>query len=464
VRHEAILILLVSLSILAACASPTLTSAPTPVLTLDLTSHLVTCADLDAAWAVADWPAVLEVMARLEATGLTCGGNSLDSKRYAAHINYGVALENDGEIEAAIEQYLAALAVNGRGHEVLNALSRLNVLPDPTPPACHPGELAPYAPPPASPGAFVSVEGDQLVVDGQPFFIRGVNYYPRHASWDRFLTEGDLNEMAEELDLIASTDLNTLRIFLCYDPLFTCAPEDAVPSPETFAKLDTFIALARKRGLRLIVTLNDFPDLFFRPLYTDWARYDAQTTFIVSRYCDEPAVLAWDLRNEGDLDYGARDGEGKFERETVLAWLAHTAELVRVNDDRHLLTAGWWGDGAEMSNVVDVLSFHHWAGAPELVDRIETLKEKDAQPVLIEEVGFPSWGEHGEASQAQMLGEVIEAAEGSGVTGWLVWTAFDFTPADGQALSQEHCFGLWRADLTAKLALETLSIEAEPSP
>jgi hypothetical protein len=460
-RHRAIPILVIALSIIVACAPSTQTLVPTS----GSISHFATCADLDTAWAAADWSAVLQVLDQLEAAGFTCSESSLAPKRYAAHINYAVVLESDSEIEAAIEQYRAAWSVNDRGQEALDALARLNALPDPTPYSCNPGELAPYISSSASPEAFVSVEGDQLTVDGQPFFIRGVNYYPRHAPWDRFLTESDLAEIAKELDLIAAAGFNTLRIFLWYDPLFTCAPEDAIPNPEIFAKLDAFIALVSERGLRLIVTFNDLPDLVFRPLYTDWAHYDAQTAFIVRRYRDESAVLAWDLRNEGDLDYGAQDGrEGRFERETVLAWLTHAAELVREKDDRHLLTAGWWGDATETSEVVDVFSFHHWTGATELVSRIEALKEKNTKPIVVEEVGFPSWGENGEASQAQMLGEVIGAAESNGVAGWLVWTAFDFMPADEQPTSPEYTLGLWRVDLTAKLALEVLPIETASLP
>jgi hypothetical protein len=443
--------LLLALPATLACISTTPSATPTSTL------NPATCADLDAAWATSDWPEVLRVLDRLQAAGATCAPGPLDTKRYAAHFSYGVALENAGEIDTAVEQYQAALALDGQRQEALDALARLDALPDPTPPACNPGELAPYTP--GSTQSFVQVEKDQLIADGQAFFVRGLNYYPRHAPWDRFLTEGDLDEMAEELDLIADAGFNTLRVFLWYEPLFTCAPEEAEPNPETFAKLDALIALASERHLRLIVTLNDLPDLHFRPLYTDWTRYDAQTAFIVSRYRDEPAILAWDLRNEGDLDYGARDGRGRFEREAVLAWLAHAAEIVRANDDRHLITAGWWGDAAETASVVDVLSFHHWTDAAELESRIGALRKNTAKPVLIEEVGYPSWGEGGETFQAETLEKVIDAAEESQAAGWLIWAAFDFAPIDGQPDSPEYHFGLWRPDLTPKPALDALKAQ-----
>lgn len=400
---------------------------------------------------------MLLILDQLQADGVICGPESLDVKRYAAHFSYAVALENTGETDAAIEHYRTALAIDGRRQEALNALARLGALPTPTPPTCNPSELPPYTP--FSSGTFASVDGSQIVLGEKDFFIRGVNYYPRHAPWEHFFTEGNLDEMAKELDLIADAGLNTLRVFLWYEPLFTCAPEEALPVPEIFAKLDKLIALASKRNLHLIVTLNDLPDLHFRPLYTDWARYDAQTAFIVSRYRDEPTILAWDLRNEADLDYGARGDSGRFERESVLAWLTHTAEIVRTNDDNHLITAGWWGDAAETAAAVDILSFHHWTDAAELRSRIDALREQSSKPILLEEVGYPSWGEDGEAFQAETLKKVICTAEQSQVAGWLIWTAFDFAPIDSRPDSPEHHFGLWRPDLTPKPALDTLKTE-----
>ena len=47
-----------------------------------------------------------------------------------------------------------------------------------------------------------------------------------------------------------------------------------------------------ERGFHLIVTLNDLPDLTIRPLYLNPGVAAAQTAYIVSRYRDEPAILA----------------------------------------------------------------------------------------------------------------------------------------------------------------------------
>ncbi len=432
------------------------TDTPQPTATL----RPISCADLDTAWGAADWPGALSILDRLQAANVSCGEQSLDGKRYAVRINYAVALENSGDVAGAISQYQAALTLNPSGAEALNALARLKALPTPTAPACNPGQLAPYSP---SSGDFVTIANNQLIAGNAPLVVQGINYYPRHAPWAKFLTDFNTDEVKQELDLIAATGFNALRIFIWYEPLFTCAPESATPNPELFAKLDAFIQSASEHHLRLIVTLNDLPDLLFRPLYTDYAHYDAQTTFILNRYKDEPAILAWDLRNEGDIDYGAHpDIPKKFERDVVLTWLSHISNVVRSNDSHHLLTAGWWGDASETADAVDLISFHHWSSATELAGRVALLRVKTAKPILLEEIGYPSTNGYDESTQAQALQQALTTAGQDNLAGWLVCTAFDFAPPAGQPATVEHSFGLWRLDLSPKPALQSLPISIKP--
>ncbi len=287
--------------------------------------------------------------------------------------------------------------------------------------------------------------------------VRGVNYYPARTPWRRFLTETTPEAILHELHRIHRAGFNTLRIFLWYEPLFQCAGSGAVPRPDTFRRLDEFIRLAANTGFHLIVTLNDIPDLAHMPLYTAPLHTQEQTRYIVQRYRDEPGILAWDLRNEGDIDY-----REAFPREQVLAWLKATSALVRQTDPNHLITAGWLNDAAATAPYVDFLSFHHWRGADELVERIKALRTRSDKPLLLEEVGYSVLG-RSEAKQADLLEQAIAAAESQNLAGWLVWTAFDFpreaTCWPGTCLSpdnQEHYFGLWRTDYSPKPALERI--------
>jgi hypothetical protein len=452
-----------TLLVLSACSGPlTAPRSPLPSPTISL----ATCADVDANWGE-DWTATLAALEELNALGVSCGTEPLPRKIYAAHFNYATALEEKGEVGAALEHYEAAFLLDSRRQEALSALIRLDALPEPTPPICtDPGTRLPDPALPPSPNrpAFVTTENEQLILEGEVFRVRGVNYYPRDAPWHRFLEEADPAKVGTELDLIQKAGFNTIRIFLWYDPLFTCAPEDALPDEAAFRRVDMLLASARERDLRVIVTLNDLPDLTFRPLYTDWARYDAQTVYIVRRYRHEPHILAWDLRNEGDLDYGAhREEEGRFSEEEVLRWLAHSSEVVRENDPHHLLTAGWWGDPLATAPYVDLLSFHHWWDAERLQTRIETYQEQTNKPLLLEEIGYHSWATaphnpRSERTQAELLQAALGTVEEEDLAGWVVWTAFDFVPAAGLPATHEHFFGLWRSNLSPKPALDILPL------
>jgi endo-1,4-beta-mannosidase len=318
--------------------------------------------------------------------------------------------------------------------------------------------VPPYVP--LGTGDFVSVSSGGFVSGGQAFRIRGVNYFPARAPWRRFLTASDPVEVAKELDLIRATGFNTLRIFLWYDALFDCPGSQAVPEPDAFARLDAILKLAADRGFRLIVTLNDLPDLSNYPLYTKPETAAAQTAYIISRYRDEPAILAWDVRNEGDLDYR----QGGFAPPIVLNWLAQTAAQIRRIDPNHLITAGWSGDAQATENVVDFLSFHHYLSQGFIGPRIASLKAGTKKPIVLEETGFSTFG-GGEALQSFLLQATLAAAEDSDLGGWLVWTAFDFTtdvtcvpPACPDKESQQHHYGLWRADYTPKWAAGMIQV------
>lgn len=447
------------------------TAAPAPTATLPSPTNTpavavqipVSCDDVGIYWGN-DWPAALDTLEQLIAANQSCGEEPLLSKKYAAHYIYGVGLEEQGDTETAIEQYQAALFIDPLRQEALNALFRLEALPKPTPPAC----LSTASPRPdpapaeaAEPDLFVTVQGDQLQLEGSPFKVKGVNYYPRHAPWKRFFDEADPVRMAQELDLIEQAGFNTVRVFLWYTPLFTCQPEDAIPNEEAFALVDTLFQLARERELKLIVVLNDLPDLMFRPLYTDLAHYDNQTIYIVRRYRNEPALLAWDIRNAGDDDYS--DDEAFFTRQEVMDWLAHAAQLVREHDPHHLITAGWSKDPLATEPYVDVISFQHWEAVDELQDRLEEYQQESDKPLLLAATGYHSWLDaagdpQSEATQLENLAEAVNLAETEELAGWVVWTAFDFVPPPGWGVTHEYFFGLWRDDLTAKPVLKELPL------
>ena len=201
--------------------------------------------------------------------------------------------------------------------------------------------LPTYAPSPIR--TFIALDNGQFILNGSIFIARGVNYYPSHYPWRRFLFEAELSDVQHDFLLLHTVGFNTLRLFLWNDALFTCSGEKMFPNKDAFNRLDSIIQEAAASGFRLIITLNDLPD---DSLYTKLAYTQEQNRFIIERYRNEAAILAWDLRNEGDIDYGSNDalGRGNTTKQEVLDWLHETAVLVRDLDSRHLITAGWLHD------------------------------------------------------------------------------------------------------------------------
>lgn len=307
---------------------------------------------------------------------------------------------------------------------------------------------------------FVTLRDGRFAIDDAAYSARGVNYYPAHYPWRRFLTESDPESVRDELLLLHTAGFNTLRIFLWNAALFSCDGRGITPNAEAFGRLDSVIQGAAAQGFRLVVTLNDIPadDIYSNPAYQQ-----TQTRLIVERYKDEAAILAWDVRNEGDIDYGSNDtfGRGKFAKETVLDWLKQTTDAVGGLDSQHLITAGWLKDSEATAPDVDFLSFHHWDDAGKLHERIAGMRAAN-KPILLEEFGY-STSRMSPEDQSRTIAEIIQASDAENLLGWLIWTAFDF-PLDATCIrpacpsqdNAEHHFGLWLPDYTPKPAVEML--------
>lgn len=436
-----------------ATTSPIAPSTPVPITPTMTTTIEVTCADLDTAWGNGDWEVTLDVLAQLKTAVSHCGSTLIAEKQYAAHINYGITLENNGETEKAITQFQSAYQTNIQGPEAVAGLTRLNAKPWDD--CAQTGSLPAYQSTQTN-KRFLQIHEGKLFRNDEDFQIKGVNYYPRFAPWSYFWPESKLHDIEEEFQLISANGFNSIRLFLHHDFFFTCTSDQNEPIAETFNKLDAIIHLAAKYDLGIILTLNDLPDLTFEPLYTNPAS-SIQTKFIVQRYQNEPTILAWDLRNEGDIDYDANPSiDGHFTKEVVLSWLAEQANIVRQNDPNHLITAGWWGDPSETAVFVDFVSFHHWSDANELAQRLAAYKTQTDKPILLEEVGYPAQGSEGETYQLSMFLPILDVVNDQNLAGWLAWAAFDFAPYNDPFANQEKYFGLWQYDLSPKAFVNSL--------
>lgn len=322
-------------------------------------------------------------------------------------------------------------------------------------PSYHPGSRAPAV-----------LDQDGFTIDGEPFIVRGIDYYPALRPWQRF-PYTDLNTIEADFARLQEVHVNTVRLFLWYRAYFVCPGSGAVPNQSAFLWLDSVLRLADAFDLRLILVLHDQPDLTIQPLYTGAGYSLAQTAFIVNRYRSEPNLLAWDLRDAGDADYTPfSDEPAPFSRAAVLDWLARTAAAVRQLDPSHPITAGWDSDAEATIPLVDIVSFQHYGDESGLRERIAALRSYTNKPVLLIALGISSF-DTSEPDQAQRLRTTVRTAESDGVIGWLVWTMYDYPvtvtcfPDPCASLDDaRHHYGLWRADGSRKPAanaLETLA-------
>jgi hypothetical protein len=323
------------------------------------------------------------------------------------------------------------------------------------------GEAVPgegFNPHTADSAPFVEVNNGGLEVGGVPFEVRGVNYYPQDTPWELFGTRYRPETIDQDFDQIRSLGLNTIRIFIPFEQF-----GGALVTADMLDQMDDLIRRAENHELYVIVTLFDFRTDYGLLL---WPSADRHLEQILMRFMDQPAILAWDLKNEPDLDYDAN------RREVVDAWLAHLLPTFRRYAPNHLVTVGWSRPDAAgtLSEALDLVSFHYFGDPAEFPSAYEKLQNQVAgKPILLSEFGLPSWNSpffpigHNQKEQALYYARILNALGNTGSPGFLAWTLYDFGEVPPNVVGylpwrvapQKH-FGLVDLDGNPKLAVQAL--------
>ena len=77
----------------------------------------------------------------------------------------------------------------------------------------------------------------------------------------------------------------------------------------------------------------------------NWTLTHRHAEQIVSTFKDHNAILAWDIKNEPDLDFDSRH------KETVIAWLNQMIQEIKKFDPNHFVTIGWSSPEAALNLV-----------------------------------------------------------------------------------------------------------------
>ncbi|MEN6334987.1 MAG: beta-galactosidase [Phycisphaerales bacterium] len=147
---------------------------------------------------------------------------------------------------------------------------------------------------------------------GTPYVPFGANYYDPHTGWaPKIWRQFDPNAVTRHFQIMSGLGVNCARIFLT---AATFQPDVNTVDEAALKKLDAMIAIARRSGVRLILTGPDHwegvpaywkPDRFageqaLRALEIFWRT-------LGRRYRGEPAIFAWDLLNEPHLPWFVED-------------------------------------------------------------------------------------------------------------------------------------------------------------
>ncbi|WP_055434830.1 glycoside hydrolase family 2 TIM barrel-domain containing protein [Lacinutrix algicola] len=257
------------------------------------------------------------------------------------------------------------------------------------------------------------IETDSLV-------IKGINYYPKATPWNMFGDAFAKDTIISDFKVIKNAGLNSVRIFVQYDD-FGKADVD----PKKLEKLKQTLDAAEEQNLKVVVTLFDFYGDYS---VMNWTLNQRHAETIVSTFKDHSAIIAWDIKNEPNLDFESRG------KDMVIAWLDNMIDLVKSIDNVHPVTIGWSNTQSApiLKDKVDIVSFHYYEGLSELDAAIKTMQiEIPNKPLVLQEFGMSSysgfWKPFGSSEEDQAnYHKKIQEIIASNKLQFMSWTLYDF--------------------------------------
>lgn len=249
---------------------------------------------------------------------------------------------------------------------------------------------------------------------------KGVNYYPKNSPWAMFGDNFNEGTIDKDFSILHKMGLNTVRLFVPYKAFGKANLDE-----QKLDKLTKTLDIASTHKLRVIVTLFDFyGDYDIR----DWTLTHRHAEQVVTALKDHDALLAWDIKNEPDLDFESRG------KEVVLAWLEQLVLFVKIWDKNHPVTIGWSNPdvAVQLSTEVDFVSFHYYNEASQFKVAFDKLQKSIPDKVLVlQEYGYSSydgiWNAYqgDQNDQADYYKEMQTIMEDKKIP-FLFWTMYDF--------------------------------------
>ncbi|MGB0980474.1 MAG: DUF4434 domain-containing protein [Winogradskyella sp.] len=250
--------------------------------------------------------------------------------------------------------------------------------------------------------------------------IKGINYYPQATPWDMFGDKFEKETITKDFKIIKDAGLNSVRIFVQYDDF-----GKANVNPKKLEKLKQTLDAAEENNLKVVLTLFDFYGDYS---VLNWTLNQRHAEKIVNTFKNHNAIIAWDIKNEPNLDFKSR------KKETVIAWLENMIDLVKSIDNKHPVTIGWSNaqSASILKDKVDIISFHYYEDVELLDSAVKALKnEMPNKPLVVQEFGLSSyrgiWNPFGNSENAQAeYHKTIQSIFSKNNIQFMSWTLYDF--------------------------------------
>jgi hypothetical protein len=319
---------------------------------------------------------------------------------------------------------------------------------------------------------FVRVAGGNLVYNGNQVVLKGTNYWLSNEPFIQTWVSWDGPRIATELDKARQLGVNTVRIGIPYDHHDTMdiiwgnRSKMISIAPRIGYVMNQFLQIAASYNMKVIFVLFDWYDPFLLGATPNEQTNLTYLKGIVGPFVNDDRVLAWDIYNEPDFSESWTSGH----QNAFIYWLRDMSRLVHSIDNRHPVTVGvgvysdLWrptGDGSTILSMSDFVAFHCYdAGA--LTNQIAAIKAHTAEPIFLEEMGWPTalGGEaptpnavYDEPTQSFLYNSMVNATNAAKIAGIMQWTLWDYWGSDTAFVpGHERFFGLVKNDGTFKPA------------
>ncbi|AXT20356.1 glycosyl hydrolase family 5 [Flavobacteriaceae bacterium AU392] len=250
--------------------------------------------------------------------------------------------------------------------------------------------------------------------------IKGINYYPQETPWDMFGHHFDAKVISKDFKIIKDAGLNTIRIFIPYEDF-----GKANVSSEKLEKLQQVLDLAVINNIKIVVTLFDFYGDYS---VLNWTLNQRHVEAIITKFKDHQAIIAWDIKNEPDLDFESRN------KSNVIAWLRNMTAFIKTIDQDHPITIGWSNakNASLLKDDLDYVSFHYYEDIDDLETTFKSLKQIIVdKPIIISEFGISSykgfWKPFGSSKKKQAnYHEKAQDIFSKNNIQFMSWTLYDY--------------------------------------